>query len=264
MNVSFFVDNDLCWNLNVLKKTIPILEKNGFNVKCIWLLPKKISNKYGFQVTLWWLTTFGLINFLKLTFFYLLVITKNKINNCNNFNQLKSSTKIKCFHIKNPNEKSVISFIKKNKIKYSFSLSEHIYKEKILKIPNHVILNKHSSLLPSFKGLLPYFWSIIKKKKNGVTIHLINKNIDSGKIVFQKKINKKFLSMVNFYIYISNNYPYYLINAINNLKRKKFIRKKYQSSYYSMPNRQDYQLFSKIGGRVIRFYDIFNFKNLAK
>ncbi len=263
MNVGFFVDNDLCWNLNVLRKTIPLLEKKGFRVKCVWLLPKKLSNKYGFEVTLWWLNTFGSVNFLKLIFFYLLVVMKNKVNNCNSFQELKSSNKIKFLYIKNPNDKSVIPVLKKNKIKYSFSLSEHIFGKKILKIKNHVILNKHSSLLPSSKGLLPYFWSKIQKKVNGVTIHIIGKKIDSGRIVFQKKINKKFYSMVNFYIYISNNYPKYLISALSNLKKRRFVKNKYQSSYNSIPNRSDFKLFSKKDGKVISFYDILNFKDLT-
>ena len=189
---------------------------------------------------------------------------KNKIINCENFNKLQTLTNVNVYNIKNPNEKSVISFIKKNKIKYSLSLTDHIFGSKILKIPNHNILNKHSSLLPSLKGLLPYFWAKIKKQNNGVSVHVVSNKVDSGKIVYQKKINKNFFSMVNFYIYIFKNYPYYILKAINNLKKKKFIKNNYESSYYSLPDIKDYKLFLKNGGKVISFSDVYNFKNLIE
>ncbi len=49
-------------------------------------------------------------------------------------------------------------------------------------------INLHPSLLPFNRGKHGYYWSIIDGTPFGVTIHFINEGIDSGKILFQKRI----------------------------------------------------------------------------
>lgn len=50
------------------------------------------------------------------------------------------------------------------------------------------ILNLHPSLLPIGRGANPISWSIINKQPQGITLHLINQQLDAGDIVFQKEI----------------------------------------------------------------------------
>jgi len=51
------------------------------------------------------------------------------------------------------------------------------------------ILNTHPSLLPKYKGLNTQQRALNNKEKySGFTIHLVNEKLDSGKIIFQKKI----------------------------------------------------------------------------
>ena len=51
------------------------------------------------------------------------------------------------------------------------------------------ILNIHPSLLPKYKGLNTHERVLKNKDKfSGCTVHFVNKNLDSGKIVMQKKI----------------------------------------------------------------------------
>lgn len=50
------------------------------------------------------------------------------------------------------------------------------------------ILNLHPSLLPIGRGAHPISWSIIERKSQGITLHLIDKDVDTGQILFQKKI----------------------------------------------------------------------------
>ena len=51
------------------------------------------------------------------------------------------------------------------------------------------ILNTHPSLLPKYKGLNTHQRALNNKEKySGFTIHLVNEKLDSGKIIFQKKI----------------------------------------------------------------------------
>ena len=51
------------------------------------------------------------------------------------------------------------------------------------------ILNIHPSLLPKYKGLNTHEKAIRNKDKHsGATIHCVTKKLDSGKIIFQKKV----------------------------------------------------------------------------
>ena len=65
-----------------------------------------------------------------------------------------------------------------------------ILKKNLLKIPKYDTINTHPSYLPHYKGKDPNFWSILNNGPYGVSIHKAIIKIDSGNILFQKKINK--------------------------------------------------------------------------
>ncbi len=51
------------------------------------------------------------------------------------------------------------------------------------------ILNIHPSLLPKYKGLNTHSRAIQNKDRySGATVHVVNKKLDSGKIILQKKV----------------------------------------------------------------------------
>lgn len=53
---------------------------------------------------------------------------------------------------------------------------------------NSVFYNVHFSLLPLFRGTMSSFWPIVfRQQETGVTLHKIEKGIDTGEILFQKK-----------------------------------------------------------------------------
>ncbi len=54
------------------------------------------------------------------------------------------------------------------------------------------ILNIHPSLLPNYKGLNTHKRVLLNKEKyTGCTVHFVSPNLDSGKIIMQKKIKIK-------------------------------------------------------------------------
>ena len=54
------------------------------------------------------------------------------------------------------------------------------------------IINLHIGYLPYNRGAHPNFWSFIDNTPKGVTIHEIDKNIDTGKIIYQKIVDFEF------------------------------------------------------------------------
>ena len=98
-----------------------------------------------------------------------------------------------------------------------------ILPDEILKIPTFGAVNLHPSLLPKFKGLNTHERVLKKNEKySGFTIHLVNKKLDSGKILFQKKIkifkNDSAKILENKIKKLENKYyPVYLSKYLSNL-----------------------------------------------
>ncbi len=56
-------------------------------------------------------------------------------------------------------------------------------------IRNKIIINCHPGLIPSCRGLDSFKWSIYHMKPLGITLHIIDENIDSGKILSTMETN---------------------------------------------------------------------------
>jgi len=64
-----------------------------------------------------------------------------------------------------------------------------ILPKKILEIPQHGVLNVHPSLLPKFRGPSPVQTAILEdERKNGISIILLDEEMDHGPIVAQARI----------------------------------------------------------------------------
>jgi len=64
-----------------------------------------------------------------------------------------------------------------------------IIRKNIISIPKIGILNAHPGLLPKYRGLDVIPWAIYHGDDIGITIHFIDKGIDTGGIVVQEIIN---------------------------------------------------------------------------
>lgn len=65
----------------------------------------------------------------------------------------------------------------------------HILKKEIIESSAAPIINLHISYLPWNRGAHPNFWSFYDSTPSGVSIHLIDENIDTGPILYQKYVN---------------------------------------------------------------------------
>ena len=98
----------------------------------------------------------------------------------------------KVFNYKNKSitEKKIISEIKNKKIELiCLAGFMKILSKNFIKNFNGKILNIHPSLLPKYKGLNTHQRAISNNEKySGCTVHLVNAQLDSGKIITQKKV----------------------------------------------------------------------------
>ena len=70
-------------------------------------------------------------------------------------------------------------------ISYSYS---HILRADVLDLLPNRFLNLHISLLPYNRGADPNAWSFLENTPKGVSIHLIDAGVDTGKLLIQKEV----------------------------------------------------------------------------
>ena len=64
----------------------------------------------------------------------------------------------------------------------------YIIPESVINIPKYKLVNIHFSLLPKYRGASPVQFAILNgDKSTGITVYIVDKGLDTGKIIFQKE-----------------------------------------------------------------------------
>ncbi len=87
------------------------------------------------------------------------------------------------------NEATVVTAISKVSPDLCVVMGTSIIKPRIIAIPKLGTINAHTSLLPEYRGSRSEFWQCYNQNYDhaGVTLHLIDKGVDTGSILFQQK-----------------------------------------------------------------------------
>ncbi len=112
-----------------------------------------------------------------------------------NFSAVKSfciKKKLKFFQPKNLKDQLFINKLKLLNADIQVVVAFRKLPKVIWDMPKLGTFNLHASLLPKYRGAAPINWALINgEKETGVTTFLINEEIDTGKILLQKKIKIK-------------------------------------------------------------------------
>jgi len=136
--------------------------------------------------------------------------------------------KKKDFVIKNYQKIPPLKVFKQSDFILSFGFRK-IITENILKKLKKPIFNIHLSYLPFNRGAHPNFWSFIENTPTGISIHKIDKGIDTGNIILRKKINfniklKKFSTFKKTYNYLFLEAEKFFKKNFNKIYNKKYIK----------------------------------------
>lgn len=87
------------------------------------------------------------------------------------------------------NEATVVTAIKNANPDVCVVLGTSIIKERLISIPKIGMINAHTSILPEYRGSRSEFWQCYNEdyRNVGITIHFIDKGVDTGSILFQKQ-----------------------------------------------------------------------------
>lgn len=162
----------------------------------------------------------------------------------------------------NINSKKTGALIKSWNPDLIVSLSfDQILKPHVIHLAKIATLNMHPGLLPHYRGLWPEFWKLHNQEKfAGVTIHHINKKIDSGNIIAQIKFPiKKRDTKFSLALRSAQHGSQLLIKTLLKIQRGIHLpplKLKGKSHYYSLPEKKHFDFFHKKGKRLFSFLGI--------
>jgi methionyl-tRNA formyltransferase len=157
---------------------------------------------------------------------------------------------IKYFELQHKNSLKIKSMINKYKINLGIISGARILDQKIIKLFKYGIINFHPGKIPETSGLDSFFWTVNKQIYPCVTTHFIDKNIDKGKIIFQKKV--EVFKKDNFYTLTNRIYKEQinlLKKIIHKIKNNKIFLAKsilnYTKNYQLSTNEKKYIYYDK-------------------
>jgi methionyl-tRNA formyltransferase len=131
--------------------------------------------------------------------------------------------------------------------------SNEVFSQRTLDSVRYGGINLHSSLLPSFKGLMPSFWMLLtNERRGGVTVFKMNSGIDTGEILVQKPLNlippPKLQTLIRHSKYLGMDC---ILEALEILRPDLIqpIRHDINHSYFTSPRRTDVAAFRRNGGK---------------
>ena len=102
--------------------------------------------------------------------------------------------KIPIFFLSKESETDLLHFVKQvNPDIICVASMSRLLKREIFSFPKYGAVNLHPSLLPKYRGPMPYFWVLFNDEKvTGVTAHYINEDEDTGDIIAQSEFSIQF------------------------------------------------------------------------
>ncbi|MDA3820124.1 MAG: formyltransferase family protein [Candidatus Delongbacteria bacterium] len=127
-----------------------------------------------------------------------------------------------------------------------------IFKQPLIDLAPKGCLNLHTALLPRYRGLMPSFWVIKNnEKETGVSVFFVDKGIDSGPILVQRRMPiDEDMSQAELIKKSKKMGMNAIIEAIELIQKDNYEiipNDDEDKSYYSFPTKADVKAFKKAG-----------------
>ncbi len=256
MNIVILTENDTVFLFPMWKKFVE-QKKSSDSISAMVTVPSTLGSLRGCEIYWYYISHFGLKTFCKLVWYSCLKQCKNFLsseNGARTFRELARESNATFYSLESPHTQAMIDLLNAHRADVVVSTCGFIIKKNVLSIPKFSFINKHSAYLPHYKGLLPVFWTLKeKKRKVGVSYHLMSPKIDEGKILFQKEYDEHFESVVVAYERIYGDMSTDLWSVLATLERNESKKEENPDfgSYYSLPSKQDVKAFIQNGNKFI-------------
>lgn len=192
---------------------------------------------------------FGTVFFL----YYSKKFVLSKLNSKNNVRKVLTDFKIPEIELtKSINHPDSVAALQALKPDLLISiLGNQIFKEPIFNLAPKGCLNLHTALLPKYRGLMPTFWVLKNQEKyTGVSVFYVDKGIDSGPIVVQKKVEIGDRTQEELIEYTKKIGMEAIAEAVDLIEKdevKIIENDASQKTYFSFPTKDDVKVFRQNG-----------------
>jgi methionyl-tRNA formyltransferase len=129
-----------------------------------------------------------------------------------------------------------------------------IFKEHLINLPKYGCINIHTAKLPKYRGLYPTYWAMACGEKTiGVSIHYIEKGIDTGKILLQQEVEISPGTTLDHMLTVTKlKGAELLVQAFKQIAENKVsaFYPEGEGSYFSFPTSDSYKKFKKHGYKL--------------
>ena len=259
MRIAIFVSEDYDFTFDMMKALIPKLEE-AHSVVGVASFPDRLGRYEGMGVRFAYLRIFGMSAFIKLAFRSLVkrgrIFLEYLLGKCPffSFRGMYRYHGLRIAKFANPNSPGAIKWVKDSDIDVIVLFIGHILKSEIIAAPKICIINKHSGLLPAYRGILPVFWAMFNNDRVGLTIHKVTASIDAGEVILQKAYEKiTSASVYGYYKLIYNDTAGLIAESLELIREGKHevCIGGMPPSSFGLPTRADYLKFRKAGHRFI-------------
>lgn len=135
------------------------------------------------------------------------------------------------------------------------SSGNQIFKRDLLKSAKVACINRHTSLLPAYKGIYPLFWCLLNEEKEvGVSLHVMTPKIDEGGVIGQIAVpidpKDTFFSLFERCFAASGPLVVETVGKLAAGTAAPIVNGR-SASYYSYPSAEDVHRFRQAGKRMI-------------
>jgi methionyl-tRNA formyltransferase len=249
MRIALFSSDESMFLLPMWEKLLPELQAQH-DVRGLWVFPDVMGKHQGLDVPLWYLKTFGFGTTLQLTLRRL----KSTLTSRASFPQLSQRYEVPLLRGDNPNAPEVVQWLRQEKIDILLISVGFILKAETIRSVRLGVLNRHSSLLPAYRGLHAVFWTLLEGRVPlGLTIHRIDERIDCGETLVQRAFPEFKGSVFDAYTLLTQAAPQMFLQAIDTLTQgtEPIVISDHGDCYRSLPTRDHAREFAARGLRLV-------------
>lgn len=257
--IALLVEDDAVFALPAWHRTIPLLERKGLVVTHVAVIPSAVSKYQGVRRAAWYVRTFGVGHALRLGVFRAFE-RKRRAGEPRTWEEMAQEHGLVLQRFESPAGEEFDAFLRSSHCDVLHVLTSAELSPEILSIPRTGVIAQHSSMLPSCRGLFPYFWARMHGEPMGQSLQQIGASDPvAGPLLAQQSAHPRATrSMLAFQVWAAKRYPEMALDATHRLLARRSIPEPagVGASYHGLPTRRDRVEFESRGGCLSTWRDL--------
>ena len=261
MRVALFVEEDYDFLFPMCVELLRLVKERGQDeIVGLAVFPGRLAGRAGLAIPLYFLRLLGVWTFARLAARSALQRARHLANVVRGRSPaptlagLCRREGIAFRRFASPNGADAVEWIRSREVDVLLIFVGHVLRAPILQAARICVLNKHSSLLPAYRGLFPVFWARKHGHPVGITVHRVVERLDAGPILCQQACEAPGLSIYDHYALIYRRSPALLLEALDVAAGRaapRTVSHDLPAGYHGLPTREDYREFARSGQRWI-------------